>query len=221
MSPLGEDFASRELIVALKATPIIVSPYRMGAVNQIRLTLEAMPPRLSARAHGCLLQPAQARQRDAHKRRVAGRVRRTAAYSPFAVVGSGSKTQRSFVGGRIRVVCKLPAASKGTWNVDRKDGRRIQAAQDRDDSHTQILRHSVCHNARRCFHPRRNVLQRALGICSGSSMARREHLPADQDQMPGLWRKGLFGMDPFSARFFKFYKWGAIPVRCPKCDRVS
>ncbi len=28
-----------------------------------------------------------------------------------------------------------------------------------------------------------------------------------------------FGMDPFSARFFKSYKWGAIPVRCPKCDR--
>ena len=28
-----------------------------------------------------------------------------------------------------------------------------------------------------------------------------------------------FDMDPFSARFFKFYKWGAIPVRCPKCGR--
>jgi len=47
---MGEDFASRELIVALKATPIIVSPNRLGAVNQIRLTLEALPARLAARA---------------------------------------------------------------------------------------------------------------------------------------------------------------------------
>lgn len=48
LSPLGEDFASRELIVALKATPIIVSPNRLGAVNQIRLTFEALPPRIAA-----------------------------------------------------------------------------------------------------------------------------------------------------------------------------
>ncbi len=50
LSPMGEDFASRELIVALKATPIIVSPNRLGAVNQIRLTLEALPAGLAARA---------------------------------------------------------------------------------------------------------------------------------------------------------------------------
>jgi dethiobiotin synthetase len=50
LSPLGEDFASRELIVALKAAPIIVSPNRLGAVNQIRLTLEALPARLAERA---------------------------------------------------------------------------------------------------------------------------------------------------------------------------
>lgn len=50
LSPMGEDFASRELIVALKATPIVVSPNRLGAVNPIRLTLEALPARLGARA---------------------------------------------------------------------------------------------------------------------------------------------------------------------------
>jgi dethiobiotin synthetase len=50
LSPLGEDFASRELIVALRATPIIVSPNRLGAVSQIRLTLEALPVRLAERA---------------------------------------------------------------------------------------------------------------------------------------------------------------------------
>lgn len=50
LSPLGEDFCSREIITALKATPVIVSPNRLGAVNQIRLTLEALPARLAARA---------------------------------------------------------------------------------------------------------------------------------------------------------------------------
>lgn len=50
LSPLGEDFASRELIVALRATPIVVAPNRLGTVNQIRLTLEALPARWAARA---------------------------------------------------------------------------------------------------------------------------------------------------------------------------
>lgn len=50
LSPMGENFASRELIVALKAMPIIVSPNRLGAVNQILLTLEALPAKLAARA---------------------------------------------------------------------------------------------------------------------------------------------------------------------------
>jgi dethiobiotin synthetase len=50
LSPMGEDFASRELIVALKAVPLIISPNRLGAVNQIRLALEALPANLAARA---------------------------------------------------------------------------------------------------------------------------------------------------------------------------
>jgi dethiobiotin synthetase len=54
---MGEDFASRELIVALKATPIIVSPNRLGAVNHIRLTLEALPRRSAARAQVVFFDP--------------------------------------------------------------------------------------------------------------------------------------------------------------------
>ena len=57
LSPLGWDFASRELIVALKATPVIVSPNRLGAVNQIRLTLEALPLRLVGRAQVVFFDP--------------------------------------------------------------------------------------------------------------------------------------------------------------------
>jgi dethiobiotin synthetase len=43
LSPLGENFNSRDLIVALHAMPIILCPNRLGAVNQVLLTLEALP----------------------------------------------------------------------------------------------------------------------------------------------------------------------------------
>lgn len=43
LSPLGEGFDSRDLIHALDATPIIVCPNRLGAINQARLVLDALP----------------------------------------------------------------------------------------------------------------------------------------------------------------------------------
>jgi dethiobiotin synthetase len=51
LSPLGEDFDSRDLMVALRATPIVVGPNRLGAINQILLVLEALPRGVSRRAH--------------------------------------------------------------------------------------------------------------------------------------------------------------------------
>jgi len=50
LSPLGTDFASRELAAALNATPVLVAPNRLGVVNLVRLTLEALPARLAGRA---------------------------------------------------------------------------------------------------------------------------------------------------------------------------
>ncbi len=43
LSPLGEGFDTRDLIRALKAKVIIVAPNRLGVVNQLLLTLEALP----------------------------------------------------------------------------------------------------------------------------------------------------------------------------------
>ena len=43
LSPLGENFDSGDLIAALGATPIIVAPNQLGAVNHILLTLAALP----------------------------------------------------------------------------------------------------------------------------------------------------------------------------------
>ena len=50
LSPLGENFDTRDWIAALDAVPIVVVPNRLGAVNQARLVLEALPRPARARA---------------------------------------------------------------------------------------------------------------------------------------------------------------------------
>lgn len=59
MSPLGEDFDTRDLIRALRAAAIIVCPNRLGAINQSLLVWEALPPSAQARAKLVLVNPAQ------------------------------------------------------------------------------------------------------------------------------------------------------------------
>jgi dethiobiotin synthetase len=54
-SPLGENFDSRDLITALRATPVVVCPNRLGAVNQVMLTLAALPRNASCRARVVLM----------------------------------------------------------------------------------------------------------------------------------------------------------------------
>jgi dethiobiotin synthase len=57
LSPLGKNFNSRDLIVALRAMPIIVAQNKLGAVNQVLLALEALPKNLRAKAHVVLNSP--------------------------------------------------------------------------------------------------------------------------------------------------------------------
>jgi dethiobiotin synthetase len=57
LSPLGQDFDSRDLISALRAVPLVVCPNRLGAVNQVRLVLEALPPTRTAEAQVLLAPP--------------------------------------------------------------------------------------------------------------------------------------------------------------------
>jgi len=59
LSPLGEKFDSRDLIAALRATPIVVCPNRIGAVNQVLLTLEALPKQLRVKARVVLMSPSK------------------------------------------------------------------------------------------------------------------------------------------------------------------
>jgi dethiobiotin synthetase len=57
LSPLGENFDSRDLISALRATPIIVASNKLGAVNHLLLTLEALPKNPRAKARIVLMSP--------------------------------------------------------------------------------------------------------------------------------------------------------------------
>lgn len=57
LSPMGEDFDSRDLLTALQATPIIVAPNRLGVVNQVRLVLAALPGAVQAQARIILVNP--------------------------------------------------------------------------------------------------------------------------------------------------------------------
>jgi len=59
LSPLGDDFDSRDLIAALHAVPVIAGPNRIGVVNQVRLILEALPRPAAARARVVLMSPAR------------------------------------------------------------------------------------------------------------------------------------------------------------------
>jgi dethiobiotin synthetase len=65
LSPLGENFDSGDLISALGATPVVVAPNRLGVVNHILLTLEALPRGAAAAARFVLMSP---RQSDAAAR---------------------------------------------------------------------------------------------------------------------------------------------------------
>jgi len=59
LSPLGENFNSRDLISALRAVPVIVAPDKLGAVNHVLLTLEALPENFCAKAKVVLMSPAK------------------------------------------------------------------------------------------------------------------------------------------------------------------
>jgi len=57
LSPLGENFNSRDLIAALRARPIIVAQNKLGAVSQILLTFEALPENIRAKVRVVLISP--------------------------------------------------------------------------------------------------------------------------------------------------------------------
>ncbi len=57
LSPLGEDCDARDLIVSLKATPVVVAQNRLGAINQSLLVMGALPMAIRQKAQLVLMQP--------------------------------------------------------------------------------------------------------------------------------------------------------------------
>jgi dethiobiotin synthetase len=57
LSPLGENFDSRDLLLKLRAMPIIVAPNKLGIINQILLTLEALPKNFRRKTKIVLMSP--------------------------------------------------------------------------------------------------------------------------------------------------------------------
>lgn len=59
LSPLGENFDARDLVLALRARPVVVCPNRLGALNQCLLVLAALPAASARRAEVVLVEPAR------------------------------------------------------------------------------------------------------------------------------------------------------------------
>jgi dethiobiotin synthetase len=57
LSPLGVGFDSRDLLLALRATPVIVAANRLGVINHVRLSCEALPPKLRLQCRIILMTP--------------------------------------------------------------------------------------------------------------------------------------------------------------------
>lgn len=55
LSPLGEDFDTRDLILGLKAWPLVVCPNRLGAINQALLAMEALPAAIAKQGQVVLM----------------------------------------------------------------------------------------------------------------------------------------------------------------------
>ena len=59
LSPLGDSFDSRDLIIASGAMPIVVCPNRLGAINQCLLAQAALPSAIARHAQVVLMSPAR------------------------------------------------------------------------------------------------------------------------------------------------------------------
>lgn len=99
LSPLGEDFDTRDLLAALRARPIVVAQNKLGAVNQVRLTLAALPARLRAQAEVVLMSPPEP---DAATATNAALLERWAAQTCFRLPWLGDGV------GKAEAVRKLP-----------------------------------------------------------------------------------------------------------------
>jgi dethiobiotin synthase len=102
LSPLGTNFNSRDLMTALRATPVIVGPNRTGAINQVLLALGALPRIVAAGARVVLMSPERP---DASTRTNAGLLAElSAAEGIFELpwLGGRPRTEKALADPRVR-----------------------------------------------------------------------------------------------------------------------
>ena len=116
LSPLGVDFDSRDLILALRATPIVVCQNRLGAINQTLLVLAALPRRISRRAQVALVSPARSSTADrSNARFLAERLGRQRVHV-LPRLKHPHNTGRALANPRVRRAMATLAGSAGLWS---------------------------------------------------------------------------------------------------------
>jgi dethiobiotin synthetase len=104
LSPLGENFDSRDLIVALRAIPIVVCPNRLGAINQVLLTLDALPKKFFDAAHVVLMAPRKFSMIESGNAAYLGEVLGRSRVHLFPWLNSPNNPKRAFSDKRVKKV---------------------------------------------------------------------------------------------------------------------
>ncbi len=117
LSPLGEDFDSCDLLAALHATPVIVAPNKLGAVNHILLTLAALPPAQRARAVVILFAPRKLDAATATNAGLLGQFLAPARIFNLPWLGNEFDPEKALQDARVR---KTFMALAKTWNLSSK-----------------------------------------------------------------------------------------------------
>jgi dethiobiotin synthetase len=115
LSPLGVDFNARDLMRALAATPVIVAANRLGVVNQLLLTLEALPRNLQSRARVVLMAPPKPTLAAAFN---AGMLKRLARQPVHIIPWLGRKIGPETIHGMPQLQRSLGAISAGVQATD-------------------------------------------------------------------------------------------------------
>ena len=114
LSPLGKHFDSRDLLAALRATPVIVAPNKLGAVNHILLTLSALSPPPRARAVVILFAPRKPDAATATNAGLLGQFLPRARIFNLPWLGDEFEPEKALKDARVR---KTLAALTKAWNL--------------------------------------------------------------------------------------------------------
>ncbi len=104
LSPLGEGFNARDLIVSLRAIPILVCPNRLGVVNHALLSVEALPRAVARHALVVLMSPRRPDLASRTNPRLLAGILGPDRVLEFPWLSLGTVAQRTMLSPRVRHV---------------------------------------------------------------------------------------------------------------------